>query len=142
MRLAEEDLRLRGPGDLFGSRQHGIPGLKAADLGIDAALLDEARRAAVDLLGADPDLSAHPVTAARADALLSRRGGSAAPRSDPTRPGPVRRDPPDPTRSARSDAIRPDPTRSARSGPARSGPGRDERSQNGRNLTRSPENRD
>jgi len=40
-KIAEEDLRLRGPGDFFGLRQHGLPGLRIADLGCDAALLKE-----------------------------------------------------------------------------------------------------
>ena len=44
--IAEEDLRLRGPGDFFGARQHGLPGLKVADLGCDTQLLQEARQAA------------------------------------------------------------------------------------------------
>ena len=34
-RIAEEDLRLRGPGDFFGSRQHGLPEMHVADLGAD-----------------------------------------------------------------------------------------------------------
>ncbi|MFR6042225.1 MAG: ATP-dependent DNA helicase RecG, partial [Dysosmobacter welbionis] len=44
--IAEEDLRLRGPGDFFGARQHGLPGLKVADLGCDTQLLREAQQAA------------------------------------------------------------------------------------------------
>mgnify|MGYP002587219892 CR=1 FL=1 len=49
-RIAEEDLRLRGPGDFFGVRQHGLPGLKIADLGCDTQLLREAQEAADALL--------------------------------------------------------------------------------------------
>jgi len=57
--LAERDFRLRGPGDLFGTRQHGLPPLRIADLTRDAALLEEARRDAQALISADPGLS-HP----------------------------------------------------------------------------------
>ena len=56
-RIAEEDLRLRGPGDFFGSRQHGLPQLHIADLAQDMQVLDQARQAAAGLLEADPDLS-------------------------------------------------------------------------------------
>ena len=42
--IAEEDLRLRGPGDFFGKRQHGLPQLKVADFAADMELLKEARR--------------------------------------------------------------------------------------------------
>ena len=56
-RIAEEDLKLRGPGDFFGSRQHGLPALKAADLSCDMPLLAEARDAAQALLQRDPTLS-------------------------------------------------------------------------------------
>ena len=37
--IAEEDLRLRGPGDFFGARQHGLPELHIADLGADMDVL-------------------------------------------------------------------------------------------------------
>jgi len=57
--LAERDFRLRGPGDLFGTRQHGLPPLRIADLTRDAALLEEARRDAQTLISTDPGL-AHP----------------------------------------------------------------------------------
>ncbi|MBQ9393167.1 MAG: ATP-dependent DNA helicase RecG [Oscillospiraceae bacterium] len=57
-RIAEEDLKLRGPGDFFGARQHGLPALKVADLSCDMRLLDEAQRAAKELMRADPALKA------------------------------------------------------------------------------------
>lgn len=54
--IAEEDLRLRGPGDFFGKRQHGLPQLKVADFAADLELLKEARAAAEELIAADPEL--------------------------------------------------------------------------------------
>ena len=54
--IAEEDLRLRGPGDFFGKRQHGLPQLKVADFAADIELLKEARAAAEELITADPEL--------------------------------------------------------------------------------------
>ncbi len=57
-RIADEDLQLRGPGDFFGNRQHGLPQLSIADLMNDAALLGAARSAAEELLRGDPLLSA------------------------------------------------------------------------------------
>ena len=54
--IAEEDLRLRGPGDFFGKRQHGLPQLKVADFAADMELLKEARAAAEELVGSDPEL--------------------------------------------------------------------------------------
>ncbi|HWB12297.1 MAG TPA: ATP-dependent DNA helicase RecG [Pirellulales bacterium] len=56
-RLAEIDFELRGPGDLFGTRQHGLPPLRIADLARDAAVLDEARRDAQQLVASDPTLA-------------------------------------------------------------------------------------
>ena len=54
--IAEEDLRLRGPGDFFGKRQHGLPQLKVADFAADMELLKEARAAAEELIAGDPEL--------------------------------------------------------------------------------------
>ena len=59
-RIAEEDLRLRGPGDFFGQRQHGLPAMRAADLSCDMPLLQEAQTAAEELLRQDPGLLLHP----------------------------------------------------------------------------------
>ncbi len=53
--LAEEDLRLRGPGDFFGTRQSGLPSLKAARLS-DQDILRKAREVAGQVLEEDPDL--------------------------------------------------------------------------------------
>ena len=55
--IAEEDLKLRGPGDFFGARQHGLPQLKLASLEGDMRLLRQAQEAARDLLARDPGLT-------------------------------------------------------------------------------------
>ena len=55
--IAEEDLKLRGPGDFFGERQHGLPALRVADLETDTRVLKEAQDAAAEVLAADPDLA-------------------------------------------------------------------------------------
>lgn len=55
-KIAEEDLRLRGPGDFFGARQHGLPELHIADLGADMDVLAAAQSAAQEVLAADPRL--------------------------------------------------------------------------------------
>ena len=52
--ISEEDLRLRGPGDFFGSRQHGLPEMHVADLGADTQVLKTAQEEAKALLAADP----------------------------------------------------------------------------------------
>lgn len=57
-RIADEDLKLRGPGDFIGSRQHGLPSLKIADLATDMDLLRGASKASTELLAADPKISA------------------------------------------------------------------------------------
>ena len=71
-KIAEEDLRLRGPGDFFGERQHGLPGLKIADIGCDTQLLKEAQQAAEELLERDPDLRDHPAAAERVAELFAQ----------------------------------------------------------------------
>uniref|UniRef100_A0A832I7S0 ATP-dependent DNA helicase RecG n=1 Tax=Eiseniibacteriota bacterium TaxID=2212470 RepID=A0A832I7S0_UNCEI len=52
--IAEADLALRGPGELWGTRQSGLPRLRLADLAHDGALLEEARAAARTLIERDP----------------------------------------------------------------------------------------
>lgn len=54
--IAEEDLRLRGCGEFFGTRQHGIPELKVANLFTDLPLAKEAMNCCDDLLKKDPEL--------------------------------------------------------------------------------------
>ena len=73
-KIAEEDLRLRGPGDFFGQRQHGLPALKVADLSCDVALLREAQAAAEALLARDPELAECPLTARRVEELFTAGG--------------------------------------------------------------------
>lgn len=58
-RIAEEDLKIRGPGEFLGTRQSGIPDLKFANLVRDVPILAEAREAAFELLTRDPDLIGH-----------------------------------------------------------------------------------
>jgi len=54
--IAEEDLRIRGPGDFFGSRQHGLPEMHIANFATDMLVLNQAQNAAEELLQADPKL--------------------------------------------------------------------------------------
>ncbi len=55
-RIAELDLEIRGPGELVGARQSGLPPFRVADLVRDLELLRTARRDAADLVNADPGL--------------------------------------------------------------------------------------
>jgi len=71
--LAETDFKLRGPGDLFGARQHGLPPLRIADLLRDRAVLEEARRDAQAMAAADPGL-AQPQHAKLRRMMLVRYG--------------------------------------------------------------------
>ena len=51
-KIAEEDLRLRGPGDFFGSRQSGLPAFRVADLGCDLTAMKDAQQASADWIDA------------------------------------------------------------------------------------------
>ena len=55
--IAEEDLKLRGPGDLFGIRQSGLLEFRIGDIYNDAGILKNASEAAAGILALDPDLS-------------------------------------------------------------------------------------
>jgi ATP-dependent DNA helicase RecG len=76
-RVAEVDLQLRGPGEFFGTRQSGLPEFRVADLLRDAALLEDARRDALPIVAADPELRA-PEHRGLRDALLARWRGKLA----------------------------------------------------------------
>jgi ATP-dependent DNA helicase RecG len=69
--IAEEDLRIRGPGEFFGVRQWGIPEFRAAQLLRDRVLLEQARDEAFALIRRDPHLIAPPSQSLRA-AMLRR----------------------------------------------------------------------
>jgi len=72
-RLAEEDLRLRGPGEYFGTRQTGMPDLKTARLS-DIDIIEKARGEAARLLEVDPELAApeHALLRSQVDRLWER----------------------------------------------------------------------
>ena len=55
-KISEEDLKMRGPGDFFGSAQHGLPPLKIADIACSMELMNRAQTCARELLAADPEL--------------------------------------------------------------------------------------
>jgi len=71
-RIAEEDLRLRGPGELFGTQQSGMPEFRFYDFS-DLGILQEARRDAAEVVAADPHL-ADPSHALLRRRVLSRYG--------------------------------------------------------------------
>lgn len=72
--IAEEDLKMRGGGDFFGSRQSGLPPLKVADLYSDRQLLGDSSNAAKEILKNSPDLSEYPVLKEKAEMLLDENG--------------------------------------------------------------------
>jgi ATP-dependent DNA helicase RecG len=69
--IAEVDLRLRGPGDLLGTRQSGLPEFRFADLQTDGELVQVARTEAFRVVAADPQLR-RPEHAALRQQLISR----------------------------------------------------------------------
>lgn len=74
--VAQYDLETRGPGDFFGSRQHGLPTLQIADLMNDTRTLHAAQAEAAALLAADPLLEApeHSLLAAQVEQMFTRAG--------------------------------------------------------------------
>lgn len=56
-KIADEDLKMRGPGDFFGNRQSGLPNLKLADLMSDTKILYAARTEALEIIKNDPQFS-------------------------------------------------------------------------------------
>ncbi|MFB2551538.1 ATP-dependent DNA helicase RecG [Ensifer soli] len=71
--IAEEDLRLRGEGELLGTRQSGLPGFRFASLEHHADLLETARKDAAYLIERDPDLTSERGAAIRVLLYLHRR---------------------------------------------------------------------
>jgi len=67
--IAEEDLRLRGPGEFYGTRQHGLPDLRIADIIHDVDLLILARRVARSIVEEDPTLRSPKYAALRQKVL-------------------------------------------------------------------------
>ncbi|OLP59832.1 ATP-dependent DNA helicase RecG [Xaviernesmea oryzae] len=72
-RIAEEDLKLRGEGELLGTRQSGTPGFRIASLEAHADLLEIARKDAAYLIERDPDLASERGQALRVLLYLHRR---------------------------------------------------------------------
>ncbi len=77
--IADADLRLRGPGDFFGARQHGLPQMKIADLLDDMTTLKEAKAAADEIIKEDPQLQlpAHQPLNDAVQRLFARTKGAA-----------------------------------------------------------------
>ena len=75
--IAEMDLRLRGPGQVLGTRQSGLPDLALASLADDGAVLEDARAAAQQLMELDPDLHQHARLAALLEEQQRRLSGAA-----------------------------------------------------------------
>ncbi len=71
--IAEKDLEIRGPGDILGTRQHGLPDLRMPEALADTRLLERARKVAFDLVARDPGLSSPE--GRRLQALLRQRYG-------------------------------------------------------------------
>ena len=75
-RLAEKDLELRGPGEILGTKQHGLPDLRVADIVRDQTALGDARRDAFRMIDLDPTLR-QPQNDCVRQTLLARFSGRA-----------------------------------------------------------------
>ena len=77
-KIAEEDLRLRGPGDFFGSRQSGLPAFRVADLSFDMELLKQAQQASVEWIASfgTADTPEANALRSRVSALFARSVGT------------------------------------------------------------------
>ena len=73
--IADKDLKLRGPGDFFGSRQHGLPEMKIADI-TDMSYFENAGKAAAEIVEYDPELklAEHKLLAREVKRLFSKIG--------------------------------------------------------------------
>ncbi len=76
-KISEYDLKMRGAGDFFGNRQHGLPDLKIADIAADRELLADCQQAARELLKKSPDLSEYPALRKQVEELFSQNDGAA-----------------------------------------------------------------
>ncbi len=72
--IAQEDLKLRGPGDFFGERQHGLPQLKVANIVTDMAMMQIVNEEAEELLKNDPKLMLYPKLEQRISELFKKQG--------------------------------------------------------------------
>jgi transcription-repair coupling factor (superfamily II helicase) len=72
--IAKKDLEMRGPGDFFGSRQHGLPDMRVANLMTDTRILYEAQNSAKEIINCTVDISAEEREALEneVDRLFSR----------------------------------------------------------------------
>lgn len=73
-RIAEEDLAIRGPGEFFGTAQHGMPPFKAGSIVSDIKLIEEARIAAEDILSKDPKIISREYASLRNELLRIYKG--------------------------------------------------------------------
>lgn len=75
-KIAEADLKMRGPGDFFGKRQHGLPKFKIADMANDMQTLQEAQNCAKEILEKDPSLKDHQLLAEQVKNLYKNSGNT------------------------------------------------------------------
>ena len=69
--IASEDLRMRGPGDFIGNRQHGLPDLTVANIADDEKVLYSASEAAAGVIAGSPDLKRYPQLKEKAEQMFS-----------------------------------------------------------------------
>ena len=58
--IAQEDLKIRGPGEFLGTKQSGLPNLKLGDIITDVAILEQTRKKATQIINEDPNFENYP----------------------------------------------------------------------------------